>query len=417
MPIALAAAGSSRSTISLLTRVPPPRQTSWIRAAWSDLVAERGDLEPPAGDDLADHEGRSPVDADVDPDIAALHAEAGHVFLDPSRRLDGAPCRPGLAAGLLGEEERRDAVPGVLADDPATVDDGSVDRRRQVADHREVGGRRELAAAHAGVLEVAEEDRRRPPRRLGQNRHPLEHPVVTAREHRLDAAPQTAADVEAEDPGEFAVEPNEPDHEPADGCRRGIREGRHEASRPGDRWPMRRELLEELLERTQLGRGGGVRPEVVAHERALALPPLQARVFIEAPDVRQLSRAGECRPAVAEVLVVVGADEVAGARTHVAEPPLGVDDLAGQAGVLECPRGFGERRIRRERVRVSLRFHSAPNLAADPLPCRTPDRVRADVDLPAPPRRLLDPRRPNHFLIPKVYAGSCPTTCPPIASW
>src|SRR4029079_8303953 len=117
------------------------------------------------------------------------------------------------------------------------------------------------------------------------------------------------------------------------------------------------------------------------------------RVFIEAPDVRQISRAGECRPAVAEALVVVDADEVAELGTHVAEPPLGVDHLAGQAGVLECPRGFGERRIRRERVRISLRFHSAPNLAADPLPCRTPDRVKADVDLAAPPRRVLDPRR------------------------
>ena len=62
-------------------------------------------------------------------------------------------------------------------------------------------------------------------------------------------------------------------------------------------------------------------------------------------------------------LVIVEADEVAELGAHVAEPPLAVEHLAGQAGVLERPCGFGKSRIRRERVRISLRFHSAFNLS------------------------------------------------------
>ncbi len=304
------------------------------------------------------------MDADVDPDRAALAAEAGHVLLDPSRRFDRAPRRLRLATALLRQEEGGNAVADVLADDPAAVDDGPVDRRRQIADHREVCSRRELAAVHAGVLEVAEEDRRRPPRRLGQRRHPLEHPVVTAREHRLDAAAESTTHVEAEDPGESAIGADEPDGEPADVRRRAIREGRREAAGPGDQRFPRLDLVERARQRAQVGQDPILDiAHVVAHVRTLAQPPGQRRLLAQPPDLGGHCIADGRDDPVTEGLVIVEADEVAELGAHVAEPPLGVEHLAGQAGVLERPCGFGKSRIRRERVRISLRFHSAFNLS------------------------------------------------------
>jgi len=92
-----------------------------------------------------------------------------------------------VGAELLGEEERRHAVAGVLAEDAAAPSDFRLELASKRTDQAEVGHARKLPGQRPRGLEVAEEDRPRARARLDERGHALVHGSIPAQHQRLDA--------------------------------------------------------------------------------------------------------------------------------------------------------------------------------------------------------------------------------------
>src|SRR4051812_35182803 len=157
-PSACASSRSRRSTTGLEASRTPSRADCWTRAL-VHLVAERGDLEPPARHDLAEVERAAPVDPGVDvqlarPELLRVPAD------DLATRVQRGRTRRRARADLLGEEERGHAVPGVAADNAEALDHALVGERRELADELEPALRREAARQRTRSLDVGEQDRR-----------------------------------------------------------------------------------------------------------------------------------------------------------------------------------------------------------------------------------------------------------------
>jgi hypothetical protein len=309
------------------------------------LVADRRDLEAPAGHDLAHEERAAPVDSDVHRAVRSVqHADLGHDLVrgacgrrvDRARRLDRHAGGVLAGAELLGEEEGGNAIAGVLADDAAHVRHDLVHGRGDGLDQLEVGGCGEAPGEGARRLEVGEHDRGLAAARVYEAGHPVQHLLVAARDEAQRCGGK-ARPVEEESAGALSAAV--------------VRAGAQVVDPDG------REVTHDEVEVRRPQPGRGRRLDLVEHRVILGVDHLAQRLDAAGCVVRHVGEVGEppavlvllrervlpavvtarCGHVLAEPqpVLVLYADDVAESRGHVEEPPVRVAHLRRPARALE----------------------------------------------------------------------------------
>ena len=299
-------------------------------------------------------------------------------------------------AEVVDHEERGHAVAGVVAHDPAAVDDHVVRRRAEVADELEVGAARQPPRQLPRRLHVGEQDRGLAPSRLDQAGHALEVGQAPACDHGQEAGGEVGA-VQVQRGRGRAVGTSGADAEVADEPQR--RPDRAQADHRRPRAHLRG--LGLLDDRTQLGYDhvgepvahAGVVGEhlghVLGHPGAAALGVDDRLPERRTPYLEDM-------PAQGQVGVVVAPEDAAQLAGHVDQPPVGVAHLGRPPGLLEVGRD------RAQRLRQVLDDGHAAMIAA----CRSWSSRSPASDCGTPSARTSR-RRP---------AATCSSTCAPAAS-
>ena len=124
-----------------------------------DLVAKCSDFGPAPGDDAADVQRRSPVQTGADRDVVGRQVvtcrDLERRGLQRSHRVDARARRCGYRTGRLRDEEGGDAVIGVTAHEPTSVDHALVGRASESPNQSEVARRREAFRQLGRAFEIA----------------------------------------------------------------------------------------------------------------------------------------------------------------------------------------------------------------------------------------------------------------------